>query len=178
MNSSHSDEELVRSVATGDDQALINLYQRHGRSVYSLACYIIQDRALAEEITQDVFVVLWQKANQFDGARGRLDSWLLQITRNLAIDRLRYRRRRVQDTVSLESAEADPAMSQGPINDDGKRELNVLLQKLPEAQRQAIELAYFQGFTHDEIAARFGLPVGTVKSRILLGLRKLQTMMK
>ena len=178
MNHSRSDEELVRHVVAGDDEALMGLYQRHGRSVYSLAWYIIQDRAVAEEITQDVFVALWQKANQFDEKRGRLATWLLRITRNLAIDRLRYQRRRIYEVMSLESAESHATRNDGLAATDRHNELNGLLQQLPAAQRQVIELAYFQGFTHDEIAVQFNLPVGTVKSRILLGLRKLHSLMK
>lgn len=178
MTLSRLDDELIRSVAKGDDEALIQLYQRHGRAVYSLAYYIIQDRALAEEITQDVFIAVWQKASQFDAARGRLESWLLQITRNLAIDNLRYQRRRHAHAVSLDDVESHAALSDGPLAELQKRELNGLLQKLPAEQQQVIELAYFQGFTHEEIAAKLKLPIGTIKSRILLGLRKLKTMLK
>ncbi len=177
MTPSRPDEELVRCVAHGDEEALIELYQQHGRSVYSLAYYVVHDHALAEEITQDVFVTLWQKADQFDAARGRLAAWLLQITRNLSIDRLRYQRRR-RESVSLDAVEVYTMTNDGPITADDPSDWNSLLQKLPAEQRQAIELAYFQGFTHEEIAAKFHLPVGTVKSRILLGLRKLKNWLK
>jgi RNA polymerase sigma-70 factor (ECF subfamily) len=178
MNSSSADAELVRKVAAGNSEALMQLYLRYGGPVFSVAFYIVRDRAAAEEIAQDTFMTLWRKAGQFDDARGRVGPWLLQITRNLAIDRLRYQRRRVQSAAPLEVAESMAATSDGLAAEDQRNELHKLLQQLPEAQRQAIELAYFQGFTHDQIAAKLGLPVGTVKSRILLGLRKLHALLK
>jgi RNA polymerase sigma-70 factor, ECF subfamily len=178
MDSSPSDAELVQKIATGDGEALLLLYQRRGSAVFSLAFYIVRDRATAEEVTQDAFMTIWQKAIQFDMARGRVEPWLLQITRNLAIDRLRHQRRRIQAAAPLEVADTMAAVGDRLHIDDRLGELHALLQRLPVAQRQAIDLAYFQGYTHDEIAARLGLPVGTVKSRILLGLRKLQAMLK
>ena len=178
MNLAATDVELVRSIASGDADALIQMYQRHGRAVFSLALYVVRDPATAEEITQDAFFTLWQKARQFDAARGKFESWLLQITRNLAIDRLRHQRRRVQAVGSIEAMESHPALRYEPASSDHTYELNALLAMLPAAQRETIELAYFQGYTHEEIAALLGLPLGTVKSRILLGLRKLQVLLK
>ena len=178
MRPEPSDADLVQRIVRGDDEALVALYQRPGRAVFSLAYYIIQDRALAEEISQDVFVAVWQKAAQYNVARGRLESWLLQITRNLAIDYLRYERRRNPGALSLDDAEPQASAANGPVGELQKRELIALLQHLPPEQRQVIDLAYFQGFTHSEIAARLKLPVGTVKSRILLGLHKLKEMLK
>ena len=177
MNSAGADDELVRRVAARNADALIELYQRHGRAVFSLAYYISRVRGTAEEITQDVFSALWQKANQFDAARGRLEVWLLRITRNLAIDRLRHQRRRIQNAISLDLIEPQAESSDDTERAEQRHELNRLLQQLPAAQRQAIELSYFQGFTHDEIAAKLQVPVGTVKSRILLALRKLKELL-
>ncbi len=178
MKPEPSDSDLARRITRGDDDALIALYQRHGRAVFSLAYYIIRNRALAEEITQDVFIALWQKASQFDAARGRLDSWLLQITRNLSIDYLRYERRRHSDALPIDDMELHATTSNGPVSELYRRELHNLLERLPAEQRQVIELAYFQGYTHSEIAAGLKLPVGTVKSRILLGLRKLKGLLQ
>ncbi len=177
MNPTPSDADLVHSVAAGDSEALMQLYNRLGGSVFSLAFYIVRDRATAEEVAQDAFFTLWQKAVQFDETRGRVEPWLLQITRNLAIDRLRHQRRRIQAGAPLEAADTIAATSDG-TNRDQSGELHALLKQLPEAQRVAIELSYFQGYTHEEIAKKLNLPVGTVKSRILLGLRKLQAMLK
>jgi RNA polymerase sigma-70 factor, ECF subfamily len=178
MQPEPSDGDLVQRIVRGDDEALIALYQRHGRAVFSLSYYIIRDRALAEEITQDVFVAVWQKASQYNVARGRLDAWLLQIARNLAIDYLRYERRRNPNALALDDVEPQADASNGPVGEFQKRELAGLLNRLPPEQRQVIELSYFLGYTHSEIAARLKLPVGTIKSRILLGLRKLKEMLK
>ena len=177
MSSPPSEDHLMRRIAGGDSEALLALYQRYGRAVYSLASYIVQDLSGAEEITQDVFFAVWQKARQFDPARGSLQAWLFQIARNFSIDRLRQRRRRVAETHPLELAEILPAPA-SPVHGDDQRDLYAHLQRLPPEQRQAIELAFFQGYTHQEIAARLKLPLGTVKSRILLGLRKLQSFLK
>ncbi|MEP7199062.1 MAG: sigma-70 family RNA polymerase sigma factor [Chloroflexota bacterium] len=174
MGTVPSDADLIRRVVARDDEALLQLYQRYGRAVFALGCYITQDRATAEEITQDAFVALWQKAHLFDSARGRVDSWLLQIARNLAIDCLRHQQRHMPAGVSLDGVETHAA----PPSNDAHGELHTLLRQLPTAQRQVIELAYFQGYTHEEIAAQLGLPLGTVKSRILLGLRRLHNLLQ
>ena len=178
MNPEATDVELVRRIAGGDPDALMQMYQRHGRAVFSLAIYVVRDPATAEEVTQDTFLALWQKARQFDVARGKFGSWLLQITRNLAIDRLRQQRRRVQPVGTIEAMEAHPALRYEPVSPDQTNELNTLLATLPAAQRETLVLAYYQGYTHEEIAALLGLPLGTVKSRILLGLRKLHALLK
>jgi RNA polymerase sigma-70 factor (ECF subfamily) len=175
----HSDEELMARVVKGSEAALLQLYQRHVRAVYSLAVYIVRDERTGEDITQEVFTTLWQKADLFEPARGRFTTWLLNITRHRAIDVLRQQSRRIQPAVSLD---ADPLLQEniagGPRPDDARGELHLLLALLPDAQRQVIELSYFQGYTHEEIAGRLNLPAGTVKSRILLGLRKLRDLMK
>lgn len=166
----------MQRVAAHDSDALMALYEQYSRIVYSVAIYVLQDPQHAEEITQDVFMTVWQKAAMFDMERGTAKSWLTQIARNLAIDHLRRQRRRGAESHPLELAEVLPAP--GTIHNDDQHELFGHLQKLPAEQRQAIEMAYFQGYTHQEIAERLKLPLGTVKSRILLGLRKLQALLK
>lgn len=174
-----SDEELVARVADGHEAALLELYHRYVRAVYSLATYIVRDQAIGEDITQEVFMTLWQKAYLFDPARGRFSTWLLNITRHRAIDILRQQRRRIQPTLSLEaSPEAQEGTASYQPVEDVQRELHLLLRALPDNQRQVIELSYFYGYTHEEIARQLNLPLGTVKSRILLGLRKLRDMLK
>lgn len=174
-----SDEELMARVADGHEAALLELYQRHARAVYSLARYIVRDEATGEDITQEVFMTLWQKAYLFEPTRGRFSTWLLNITRHRAIDVLRQQRRRIQPAVSLDAApQLQESMAAGPRPDEPGRELHLLLGALPDNQRQVIELSYFYGYTHEEIAAQLNLPPGTVKSRILLGLRKLREIMK
>lgn len=172
-----SDEHLLQNVLTRDAAALELLYQRHGRAVYSLAFYILRDGAVAEELTQEIFLTVWNKAEQFQPQRARFRTWLLSITRNRAIDQLRQRRRHIQADVSLDDATSaeEYAPASEPI--DSQRELHLLLRHLPPEQQQVLQLCYFEGYTHEEIAARLGLPLGTVKSRILLGLKKLRDMM-
>ncbi len=172
-----SDEQLLRQVLAQDSAALKQLYQRHSGAVFSLACYILRDAAVAEELTQEIFLTVWNKAEQYHAEQARFRTWLLSITRNRAIDQLRQRRRRIQPDVSLDDAAA--AEEFAPLTEpiDTQRELHLLLRHLPSEQRHVIELCYFEGYTHEEIAARLELPLGTVKSRILLGLKKLRLMM-
>jgi len=172
-----TDEHLVEQVLARDAVALQQLYQRHSSAVYSLAHYILRDGAVAEELTQEIFLTVWNKAEQYQAHQARFRTWLLSITRNRAIDQLRQRRRRIQPDVSLDDANA--AEEHAPLTEpiDSQRELHLLLRHLPPEQQQVIELCYFEGYTHEEIATRLGLPLGTVKSRILLGLKKLRDMM-
>jgi RNA polymerase sigma-70 factor (ECF subfamily) len=177
MNPTPSSETLIRRVVSGDEDALLALYQKHSRAVYSLVIYIVKEPATAEELLQDVFTTLWQKAHSFDPKRGRVETWLLQIARNHAIDWLRQQRRRVRETVSLEDDAQHESVADSQSSPvEQFNDLSGLLKALPLAQRQVIELAYFQGFTHTEIAAKLNLPMGTVKSRILLGLQKLRSL--
>ena len=173
-----SDEFLLQRVAARDPAALQVLYERHGSAVFSLAQYILRDAAVAEEVTQEVFLTVWNKAEQYHAEHARFRTWLLSITRHRAIDQLRQRRRRVPTDLSLD----DDGLSEelAPVSEpiDSQRELHLLLGHLPPEQRHAIELCYFEGYTHEEIAARLGIPLGTLKSRILLGLKKLREMMK
>lgn len=173
-----SDEQLLQQVVAHDAAALQELYQRHGNAVYGLAQYILRDPAVAEELTQEIFLTVWNKAEQYQVQQSRFRTWLLTITRNRAIDQLRQRRRRIQSDLSLDDATI--AEEFAPVSEpiDSQRELHLLLRHLPPEQRIAIELCYFQGYTHEEIATQLGIPLGTLKSRILLGLKKLRDMMR
>lgn len=173
-----SDEQLLEHVLARDPAALQQLYQRHGSAVYALAQYILREPAVAEELTQEIFLTVWNKASQYQPAHARFRTWLLSITRNRAIDQLRRRRRRISSDLSLDDASI--AEEHAPVTEpiDSQRELHLLLRHLPPEQRLAIELCYFQGYTHEEIAAQLHLPLGTLKSRILLGLKKLRGMMR
>lgn len=173
-----SDEQLLQQVLERDAAALKQLYERHGTAVFSLAQFILRDGAVAEELTQEIFLTVWNKAGQYRSDYARFRTWLLSITRNRAIDQLRRRRRRISSDLSLD----DESFSQDhlPLSDpiDTQRELHLLLRHLPPEQRIAIELCYFEGYTHEEIATQLKIPLGTLKSRILLGLKKLRDMMK
>ncbi len=173
-----SDEQLLVQVLARDPAALRQLYERHGSAVYSLAQYILRDAAVAEELTQEIFLTVWNKAEQYQADYARFRTWLLSITRNRAIDQLRRRRRRIQSALSLDDASVAEEFAPLVEPIDSQRELHLLLRHLPPEQRLAIELCYFQGYTHEEIAAHLHIPLGTLKSRILLGLKKLRAMLK
>jgi RNA polymerase sigma-70 factor (ECF subfamily) len=175
------DGELLQSVARGDQDALLTLHKRYVNLVYSMAWRVLQDVGLAEEVTQDIFLKLWRKGHQFDPARGRFSSWLLSVTRFAAIDRLR-REDRQPFPANLSTGEQDEtaALEQLLPTDHAAwergRHLRLVLEQLPLEQRQIIELAYFGGLTHSELAEHLGLPLGTVKGRLRLGLEKLRAL--
>jgi RNA polymerase sigma-70 factor, ECF subfamily len=174
------DGSLLQRVARGDEDALLVLHKRYANLVYSMAWRVLQDVGRAEEVTQDIFIKLWQKGHQYDPRRGRFSSWLLSVTRFAAIDRLRSDGRRpVAAELPVGEGDDQPTLEQLlPPTDHASWErgqhLRLLLAQLPADQRQIIELAYFTGLTHSELAEHLGLPLGTVKSRLRLGLEKLR----
>lgn len=170
--------DLLARVAAGDAAALGTLYDRTNRLVYGLALRILGETADAEEVTLDVYTQVWKQADRFDPARGEAVTWLLTLTHSRAIDRLRSRsgsRRREQE---LDEGAAFAAEGPDPeaATELGQRARSVrcALALLSPEQRQVIELAYFEGLTHVEIAERIGQPLGTTKSRIRLGMAKLR----
>ncbi len=176
----HEDVARVAGAARGNGSALAALYDRHARAVYSLALRVVADEADAEEVVQEVFDQAWRQASRYDPARGTVVAWLLNMARTRAIDRLRARRAR-PDRAGLESEQAWselPASSADPLDalDTARDAARVrqALQRLPLIQRVAIELAYFEGLTQTEIAARLEEPLGTVKTRIRVALLKLR----
>lgn len=175
-----SDEALIAAVAGGDEASFGMLYDRYVKAVYSLALRIVQEQGVAEEVTQEVFVRLWRNAATFTSERGRFASWLLGMTHHLAIDQVRRRRARPQAIASTDDL---PVQGLPDTRIDVEEEawmsvrrdvLRRALAQLPEAQRRVIELAYFNGLTHVEIAALVGDPLGTIKTRMRLGLQKLR----
>lgn len=176
-----SDEELIGRLARGDLEALEELYRRYARPVFSLALRVLGDGPESEEVTQDVFERAWRHARSYDQARGRAATWLLSMAHHVSVDALRRKQRRPQ-TVAGESGVlalqliADPGRDVAEIADerlDGY-EIRRALRALPVAQRQAIELAFFGGMSHMEIAAMLGDPLGTVKARIRRGMERLR----
>jgi len=172
------DAVLLQRVAAGDSDALLSLHQRYVNLVYSMALRILGDSHLAEEVTQDVFLKLWQKGERYDPRRGSFSTWLLSVTRFAAIDRLRREGRR--PATALQTGEQDATLAQDRTRratweawEEG-RHLRLLLEQLPREQRELIELAYFGGMTHRDLAEYLNLPLGTVKSRLRLGLQKLR----
>ena len=160
------DAALMRRIADGDETALAAVYDRYARLVYSVAFRVLRSADLAEEVSQDIFYQLWRAAAAFDPLRGSLSGWLLVCARNRAISRLRGRA--VEPTSELREQTAVLRMN---LEDDLTRaqqisRVRAALEKLQPAQRQALELAYFEGLTHTEIARQTGEPLGTVKTRL------------
>jgi RNA polymerase sigma-70 factor (ECF subfamily) len=173
------DALLLKRTAAGDSDALLALHKRYANLVYSMAWRVLQDVGLAEEVTQDVFLKLWRQAQRYDPDRGRFSAWLLSVTRFAAIDRLRREGRR-PSTVDLWADGVDPQaalellLATDHESWERGQHLRLLLMQLPAEQRQVVELAYFGGLTHSELAEQLGLPLGTVKGRLRLGLEKLR----
>ena len=171
------DEDLLTLVTTGDDQALAALYDRYARLVFSIALRIVGDRHSAEEVTQDVFQIVWQHATTFRPAAGAVGGWLTGITRHRAIDEIRSRQHKARGReISAEDAPIDTMVARDNLAQDVvvHQDIKVALAELPAAQRQAIELAYYGGMTCNEIATSAGTSVGTIKTRLRLGLVKLR----
>ncbi len=172
-----TDAELMARVAQQDQTALMTLYQRYGTQVYSLALHVLHNPDWAEEVTQDTFLKLWKKGTQWDPEQGQLSAWLLAIARYTAIDRLRRERRHTTAIRTLLDSQEENPGNQTRIDDIGWQKgqiLRSLMAELPAEQRQVIELAFFQGLTHREIAEHLDWPLGTVKTRLRLGLQKLR----
>jgi RNA polymerase sigma-70 factor (ECF subfamily) len=174
----HSDRELIQRVTAGDQQAVATLYERYATPAFSLALRVVGDRESAEEIVQEAFMRVWSHARSFDPQRGRFASWLLSIIHNLAVNELRRRRSRPQvapgaDELLGSLHEADPGPEEVAWAAARRRTIREALTQLPQPQRQAIELAFFRGLTQMEIAETLGHPLGTVKTRIRLGMQKL-----
>lgn len=180
------DSALVDRVAHGDENALGQLYDRFGQAIYSLCLRIVRDGGTAEELTQEVFVRLWRSAASFEPERGRVSAWLLRIAQNLALNELRRRQSRPvvapEAEWDLASARlADTHAESDPVASVDERERSEVvrqaLAQLPTAQRQAIELAFFGGLSQTEVATALEEPLGTVKSRIRLGMQRLRELL-
>ncbi len=178
------DESLIRLIRQARGEALSELYDRYGRLVFSLAFNSVGDRATAEEITQDVFLRVWQRASQYRADRGKVSTWLTGITRHRAIDQLRRRGVRPEQH-SVSWAEVSPGGE--PVADGPEEATSLALQRervraavasLPEEQRQVLALAYFQGLSQSQIAEALDLPLGTAKTRVRLGMQKLRELLR
>jgi RNA polymerase sigma factor (sigma-70 family) len=180
-----SDGVLLRRVADGDDTALEALYDRYGRPAFALARRITGEQVFAEEVVQEVFLALWRDPEKYDPTRGGFPSWLLATTHHKAVDAVRreetVRRRRA--TLAEEAGAYTSATSDLPPVEDaawsglrGER-VRKALSSLPEPQREALVLAYYAGYTQREIAERTNTPLGTVKTRMLAGMRRLRDLL-
>ena len=173
-----ADQAALARMARGDHDGLAELYDRHARPIYSLALRILQNPTDAEDLVQEVFSQAWQQAGRYDASRGVVAAWLLMLGRSRAIDRLRARRARPEDRADERAvaniADLGPPPDLQVLSVEQIACVRAALGELPVLQRVAIELAYYEGLTHVEIAARLEQPLGTVKTRIRLALIKLR----
>ena len=172
-----SDEALVALVARSDESALAELYDRFGRLAFGLARRILRDDALAEDAVQEGFLAAWRSAARFLPERAKASTWLLTLVHRRAVDLVRREERRRADP--LEDAPEAP----GPATDEAvwltmeRERVQRALRALPDQQREALELAYYGGFTQSELADRLGQPIGTIKSRMFTGLGRLRELL-
>jgi RNA polymerase sigma-70 factor (ECF subfamily) len=173
-----SDEQLLSAVASRGADALGELYDRYGGIALALAVRILGDRLLAEDVVQEAFLRLWRQAGTFQAHRGAVRPWLLSIVRHRAIDALRQRGSAKQESFDIAKHDlpGDDAWTD-VYADLTHDQVRAALLELPAEQREAIELAYFCGLSQQDIADRLSLPLGTVKSRTRLGMRKLKTLL-
>jgi RNA polymerase sigma-70 factor, ECF subfamily len=172
-----ADEDLISLIEADDAQAFAVLYDRHSRAAYSLAYRMMGERQAAEDLVQDAFLKTWRSAGSYRTERGSVRTWILSIVHNRGIDQLRSlaSRRRTQGKVEASAPKSQPseAFAESWRNSQGEQ-VREALKTLPEEQLKILELAYFSGYTHVEIAELLGLPLGTVKGRMRLGLKKIR----
>jgi len=177
------DLSLLQRIATRDDAALAELYDRHHRLAFAIIQRIVQSPSDAEEVLQETFVRVWSRAETYDARLGSPAAWIVRIARNRAIDRVRARQARADVNAAVPAVDDAAAARELPSRDTPEsvlhstyaaRAVRGAVAALPAAQRTLIEAAFFEGYTHQELAARFGVPLGTVKTRIRNGLLSLR----
>ncbi|HYY03115.1 MAG TPA: sigma-70 family RNA polymerase sigma factor [Gaiellaceae bacterium] len=173
-----SDEALVALLARSDEQALAELYDRFGRVAYGLALRILRDQSLAEDAVQEAFLTAWRTADRFMPERAKASTWLLTLVHRRAVDLVRREERRRAEPIETagEPAEETPIDEAVWLRYERGR-VQEALRRLPDQQREALELAYYGGFTQSELAERLGQPVGTIKSRMFSGLARLRDLL-
>lgn len=171
----------MAGVAEGDDLALEALYARYGRACYALARRILVDEQLAQDAVQEVFLTVWRDAGRYDATRGGFSSWLMTMTHHKAVDGVRreqtLRKRRTAAEVLEERESDDPAVHDEVWSTLRGARVREAMATLPEPQREALVLAYFGGYTQREIAGLTDSPLGTVKTRMLVGMKRLKTVL-
>jgi RNA polymerase sigma-70 factor (ECF subfamily) len=172
-----SDEALVALAARSEQSALAELYDRYGRTAYGLALRVLRDQTLAEDAVQEAFLTIWRTASRFVPERGKASTWILTLVHRRAVDAVRHEQRRRAD--SLERT-AEPVVE--GVEEDAwlrlqRERVQEALRNLPDAQREALELAYYGGFSQSELAERLGQPLGTIKSRMFTGLSRMRELL-
>src|SRR5436309_3709160 len=173
-----SDEAIVALLAGSDEQALAGLYDRFGRIAYGLALRILRDQALAEDAVQEAFLTAWRRADTFMPERAKASTWLLTLVHRRAVDLVRREERRRAEPLEAAEEHAGEAPAEDAVWLRYERErVQAALRQLPDQQREALELAYYGGFSQSELAERLGQPVGTIKSRMFTGLARLRELL-
>jgi len=176
-----SDEALVALVARGDESALGELYDRIGRVAYGIAYRVLRDDRLAEDAVQEAFLAVWRSAASFRADRAKASTWVVTLVHRRAVDTVRREERRRAEPLEAESRPdvTDPGGSAEDVAWLGfeRDRVQRALRALPDAQREAIELAYYGGFSQSELSERLGLPLGTIKSRMFAGLARLRELL-
>ena len=178
-----SDEALINAIAEGAEWAMEPLYERYNRVLYSLAYRMVADHQVAEDLLQDAFLSIWRRATSYSPQSGAVRSWLISIVHHRTIDYLRAVRRRAGlkevtwEEVELDERTAFPDVWEEALRSVQSAQLRTALRNIPSEQRMVIELAYFQGWTHSEIAEGCEIPLGTVKARMRLGLSRLKRLL-
>src|SRR5918911_1336618 len=172
-----ADEDLISLVEASDAEAFATLYDRHSRAAFSLAYRMMGDRQAAEDLAQDAFLKVWRNASSYRAERGSVRTWILSIVHNRGIDQLRSQasRRRTQDRIEAAAPRSQPSEAFAETWRNSQRDqVREALNTLPQEQLKILELAYFSGYTHVEISDLLSIPLGTVKSRMRLGLEKMR----
>ena len=172
INATPSDLALVTAIRSADQSAMAALYDRYSSIVYSVALRVLQDAGAAEDVLQDIFMQLWRNPGAFDATRGNMAAWLAVISRHRAIDVLR--RRRPENDIEDVIVSVEPDLANETDRSRAMAKIRGALQIMATPQRSALEMAYFEGLTHSEIAEKTGEPLGTVKTRIRAGLISLR----
>ncbi len=194
MNQAIADQELMRRVVGGDESAFSSFYNRLAPGLFSLIYQILQDQKASEDVLQESFVQMWKKAGTYDAERSSVFTWAVMIARNKAIDRVRARQRRARATEAAvaeagtlsgdalqaegQPARAVPATDKLAEQNDDRERIRAALHSIGDAQREVITLAFFSGLTQNEISAKLGAPLGTVKARIRRGLLALRDILR
>ncbi len=168
QNQGLNDGALISAIRSGNQDAMAQLYDRYSSVVYSVALRVLGETSAAEDVLQEIFMQLWRNPGSFDSGRGNLAPWLAVIARNRAVDMLRKRRPQTEMTETVVSVEPDMAGDA----DRGRtvEKVRAVLKEMPAQQRSALEMAYFEGYSHSEISKKTGEPLGTIKTRIRTGL--------
>jgi RNA polymerase sigma-70 factor (ECF subfamily) len=173
-----ADEALLAIIATPDGSlALAELYDRYGKIAYGLAYRVLRDSSLAEDAVQEAFITVWRTAGTYISDRGKPQTWLLTLVHRRAVDLVRREQRR-RTPGAVEEPPATPAAEDEATLRDRRRAVQAALSQLPADQREALELAYYGGLTQSELAEQLGVPLGTIKSRMFAGLRRLRDLLR